>query len=122
MDPTVVHFEIPAENVEKLKGFYEKVFGWKIDKWDGSMEYWMVDTGKGEPGINGGIMKKTKRGETTINTIGVDSVDEFIRKIESNGGKVLMKKTAIPGVGWMAYCADTESNKFGIMQNDKSAR
>jgi uncharacterized protein len=51
----------------------------------------------------------------------VPSVDEFAAKIAQNGGRVVMPKRAVPGVGWMAYCQDTEGNVFGIMQTDSSA-
>jgi len=44
MDHTIVHFEIPARDVEKLKKFYSKLFGWKIEKVPGPMEYWTVMT------------------------------------------------------------------------------
>src|SRR5882762_7349395 len=56
----VIHFEIPASDPERASAFYKKVFGWKIEKWPGPMEYWMVTTGaEGAPGINGGLMKNT---------------------------------------------------------------
>lgn len=32
--PRVQHFEISANDPEKLAAFYEKVFGWKITKWE----------------------------------------------------------------------------------------
>jgi predicted enzyme related to lactoylglutathione lyase len=59
---------------------------------------------------------------TTYNTVGVPSVDEFLKKIVKAGGKIVQKKTTIPGVGYMAYCADTEGNVFGIMQDDPTAK
>lgn len=34
---------------------------------------------------------------------------------------MLVPKTAAPGVGWLAYCKDTEGNIFGLMENDPSA-
>ncbi len=58
----------------------------------------------------------------TINTIGVPSVDEFVGKVVSAGGKVEIPKMAIPGVGYQAYCRDTEGNLFGIHQSDPSAK
>jgi predicted enzyme related to lactoylglutathione lyase len=57
-----------------------------------------------------------------INTTDVPSVDEYIATIEAAGGKVVMPKTAIPGVGHFAYCADTEGIVFGIMQFDPGAQ
>jgi uncharacterized protein len=48
-----IHFEIPAEKPERAMRFYEKVFGWKFERWGGPMEYWTINTGTSEPGING---------------------------------------------------------------------
>jgi predicted enzyme related to lactoylglutathione lyase len=120
--PRIIHFEIPAENPERAVKFYQKVFKWKIEKWAGPMDYWLVTTGEDkEPGINGAITLKENLAATT-NTVDVPSVDDFLKKIKEAGGKVVMPKTAVPGVGYMAYCADTEGNVFGIMQNDPSAK
>ena len=120
--PRVVHFEFNADEPERAVKFYQKVFGWEIKKWEGPMEYWLVMTGEKEkPGIDGGIMRRMDH-ETTIVTIDVPSVDEFIKKIKQAGGKVIKPKEAIPGVGYFAYCADTEGNLFGIMQENREAK
>jgi predicted enzyme related to lactoylglutathione lyase len=77
-----------------------------------------VKTGEeGELGINGAIMPRVDKG-TVYNTIDVPSVDEFIRKIVDADGEIVQAKTTVPGVGYMAYCKDTEGNIFGIMQED----
>lgn len=76
---------------------------------------------KNEPGIDGAIMERMKKGTTTI-VIDVPSVDEFLEKIMQAGGKALTEKTAIPGVGYSACCEDTEGNVFSIYQDDPSAR
>jgi predicted enzyme related to lactoylglutathione lyase len=119
----VIHFEIPAADPEKLSAFYQKVFGWKFDKWPGPMEYWMVVTGKdGEPGINGGMMRKPGGIAATTNTIGVNSVDAAVAAVVKAGGKNVMPKTPIPTVGYFAYCEDTEGNMFGVMEADPNAK
>jgi predicted enzyme related to lactoylglutathione lyase len=121
--PRVVHFEIDAEKPERLVNFYEKVFGWKLMKWEGPMDYWLITTGKeGEPGIDGGLGKRTEPGPHTVNTIDVPSVDEFVKKVEANGGTIVVSKHAVPGVGWLAYFKDPEGNMFGMMQSDESAK
>ena len=121
--PRVVHFEIPAENPERAVKFYKTVFGWKIEKWEGPMEYWLVMTGEDkEPGINGAIMEKSDYVAVTTNTVGVASYEDAVKKIVEAGGKVLMPKMAVPGIGYMTYCKDTEGNVFGIMQNDPNAK
>jgi len=120
--PRVVHFEINADDPARAVKFYEAVFGWKISKWEGPIDYWLITAGEeDEPGIDGAIMARMEQ-ETTINTIDVPSVDEFVSKIAGAGGKVVVPKTAIPGVGYHSYCADTEGNLFGIMEADTSAQ
>jgi predicted enzyme related to lactoylglutathione lyase len=122
--PRVIHFDIAAHEPERAVRFYSEVFGWQVRKWDGPMDYWLIQTGPdGEPGIDGGLsVREAGAALTTMNTIGVPSVDEFVEKITRNGGKVTMSRTAIPGVGYFASCEDTEGNAFGIMQSDPSAR
>jgi predicted enzyme related to lactoylglutathione lyase len=121
--PRVVHFEIDAKKPERAVKFYEKVFGWKIKKWEGPVEYYLISTGKEtEPGIDGGLSRRTESEPSTVNTIDVSSVDEFIKKVEANGGKIIRPKRAVIGVGYMAYFEDPEGNVFGIMESDESAK
>ena len=121
--PRVVHFVIPAADPDRAVAFYGKVFGWKFDKWGGPSEYWLINTGaEGTPGINGGMMKKPGGITCTTNTIGVDSVDSAVAAVTKAGGKLVMPKTPIPGVGYFAYCEDTEGNMFGVMQADSTAK
>ena len=125
--PRVVHFEVPADDPERAARFYKSVFGWEIEKWDGPMDYWMVTTGpEGEMGINGGIMRRMERADggsptAYVCTVGVDSLDDYVAKVETNGGTIVAPKMAVPGIGWMAYCKDPEGNQFGLMQPDEKA-
>ena len=121
--PRIIHFDIPADDPARAQKFYQELFGWKFEKWDGPMEYWIAKTGdEKQPGINGGLAKRMPGQIGVTNTIDVDSVDEFAKKIQSKGGKVIMPKTAIPQVGYFAQCMDTEGNMFGIIQMDKNAK
>jgi predicted enzyme related to lactoylglutathione lyase len=114
-----VHFEISADDPERAIKFYTDVFGWKTEKWEGPMDYWLVTTGPDDqPGINSGIAKRQDPSERVTNTIDVPSVDEFIKKITQAGGKVTTPKTPIESVGYFALCLDTEGNPFGIMEAD----
>lgn len=123
MDHTIIHFDIPAKDIANMRKFYSGVFEWKIEKWPGpGMEYWMIQTvsddEKGRPlnpGVNGGMGKKEKD-EKPLNYISVESVDEYIKKIEKLGGKITLPKQDIPGIGWIAVAIDPEGNPFGIMQ------
>jgi len=121
----VVHFEINAADVERASKFYRAVFGWKIEPW-GLPEYGYMHVQTGEPddpGIDGGIWK----GEGTPAPVGtrpnafncsieVSNIDETLEKVKRESGKVIKEKSQIPGVGWLAMCADTEGNTFGVMQ------
>ncbi|MFX1456537.1 MAG: VOC family protein [Promethearchaeota archaeon] len=121
--PRIVHFELNVKDVEKTKKFYENVFGWKIEKWEGPMDYWLIMTGEeGEPGIDGGLGYEEEGFPHVVNTIDVDNVDKIIGKIESNGGEIVRAKHAVPGVGWLAYFKDSEGIVTGIMQEDPKAK
>ena len=121
--PRVIHFEMNVDNPERVTKFYTDTFGWQFQKWGGPSEYWLVTTGPdSQPGINGGLMKRPHPGASTVNTIGVSSVDDAIAAVTKNGGKMVMPKTPIPTIGWFAYCSDTEGNTFGVMQADPNAR
>src|SRR3990172_8740152 len=97
----VVHFEIPAENLDRANEFYRKIFGWQIK--DASMDgmpyfiaYTVATDSKNMPmeagAINGGLMKRSKDVHSPVFAIDVESVDEYIKKIKSAGGKVVMPK------------------------------
>jgi len=123
----VVHFEFTVKNPERAIKFYSEVFGWKISNWGGPVNYWLISTGpKEDIGIDGGFSLESERdknlGSGTLNTIEVASVDDYIKKIENSGGKAITPKMPIPGVGYMAFCKDTEGNVFGIMHNDPNAK
>lgn len=116
----VVHFEISANDPEKVTAFYKNVFGWDINKWDGPQPYWMVTTGKEGDGINGGIFQPNEVFNGTVNTIEVPSVDDYAAKVTDNGGTVVVQKFPIPTVGYMAYCKDIEGTIFGICEFDQT--
>lgn len=121
--PRVVHFEVDAKNPERAVKFYEKTFGWKIEKWAGPVDYWLITTGpKKEPGIDGGLSKRTEKEPSTVNTIDVPNLEDYVKKVKANGGKIVRPKRAVPGVGWMAYFEDPEGNAWGMMQTDPNAR
>jgi predicted enzyme related to lactoylglutathione lyase len=124
MDHTIVHFEIPADDVEKLRKFYSELFGWKIEKMPGPVEYWGIATvpvnEKGmpqRPGVNGGMMKRQNPEHKPVNYIAVESVDDYVKKIEALGGRVIAPKMEVPGIGWWALALDPEGNQFAILQS-----
>ena len=129
MDHTIVHFEIPAADIDKLKAFYEGLFGWKILKTPmEGMEYWLIHTvptdDKGmslRPGVNGGLFQKQPQQEAMkpVNYITIESIDEYLMKVEKLGGKILVPKQQVPTVGWIAVALDPEGNHIGLLQPEQ---
>lgn len=123
----VVHFEIHAGDPDRAIRFYHNVFGWKFER-PGESEYWLVQTGPPEePGINGSLIPR--RGEVEgeaviafVCTVDVESIEETTRNVTLNGGKIVVPKASIPGVGWFVHCKDPEGNIFTVMQADESAQ
>ena len=128
--PRVVHFEIHADNPERAIPFYRALFGWEFQKWDGPMDYWMINTGSNpEPGINGGMIRRMGAGplegqavNAYVCTVQVPAIDEYVGKISALGGVIALPKMPIPGIGWLAYAKDPEGNIFGMMQPDPAAK
>src|SRR3989344_549635 len=132
MKNSIVHFEIPADNVPRAKKFYEKTFSWKIEKFSApGMDYWMVRTTDVDkkmmptkPGaINGGLMKRKNPGQPFMNYINVESIDAMLKTIKANGGKICLPKQEIgKGMGWIAAFQDTEGNLIGLHQVGKKSK
>ena len=123
----VVHFEIHAEVPERAVKFYNEISAWEFTRWEGPQPYWLIKTGPdGQPGINGGLVQRRGLidGHAVIAyvcTVDTVSVDDSVKRVEAGGGSIALPKMAIPGVGWLAYCKDTEGNIFGMMQADPKA-
>jgi uncharacterized protein len=141
--PTIVHFEIPSDNLERAKKFYTELFGWKIEKMPmpgggDQSDYLMFSTttaptneksssnsssssGSGAGGevqtIGGGMMQRQTPEQPITIYFGVDSVTDYSNKVERLGGKVMKQKTEVPGYGWFAICTDSENNGFALWEN-----
>lgn len=122
--PRVIDFEIPADDVKRISKFYKAVFGWKIEKWKGPVDHWFLISGdEQEPGINGSFAKREDFPEsTTVNVIGVDDIDKYMKLIKASHGTIIGNKITIPGVGYYVYFKDTEGNLMGMMQYDLAVK
>ena len=118
----ITHFEIPADDPERAIEFYQEVFGWRIEKWEGPIEYWLIMTGpEDEPGIDGGLARREDPSTTVENFIDTKDLDASLKAVVAKGGEIFRPRMAVPGVGWLAYIKDTEGNVFGLMERDQDA-
>jgi uncharacterized protein len=122
MSHTVIHFEIPADDLEKMKAFYKNVFDWKYTEIP-EMQYTAIHTVNTdkegmlqEPGVNGGIYKRTEKQQVPLNYVSVEDVDEYVTRAVNNGGKVRAPKMYLPHVGDIAVIEDPEGNALGIIR------
>ena len=130
----MVHFEIPADDVERAKDFYNTTFGWTFNKFDmpqdsstgGEPYYGVMTTPVGDdmmpknPGEINGLMKRIQPGQPMMSYLNVDDIDAALEAVVTNGGQVCMPKTEIaPGMGWIACFNDTEGNMLGMHQMPK---
>jgi len=115
---SIVWFEIPADNVQRAKTFYSKLFGWKIKQFPGTMKmpYWHIDTGGHDATPDGGMMERQSPQQPITNYINVASVDQAATKVQKLGGKIIMPKTAVPQMGFFVICQDTENNMFALWE------
>ncbi len=109
------HIEIPVSDTGKGKAFYEACFGWKFTHVEG-MDYPMFDSGEG--GIGGGLMKRPEGApQQMVAYLNVDDVEAYTERVTSNGGKLIMGKTEVPGAGWFTIVTDPDGNAFGLWQS-----
>jgi predicted enzyme related to lactoylglutathione lyase len=124
----VVHFEIPADDVERAKDFYGSIFGWELQtmQMEGG-EYTSVKTTPVDEetqmptesgAINGGMFQRSEQSPSSpVITIGVDGIDDALKQIEDKGGSTVTPRTPIPGMGAFAYFKDPEGNVVGLWEN-----
>lgn len=121
----VVHFEIPYDDKARSSRFYSDIFGWDLAEVP-EYEYVMIHAAETdennmvkEPGaINGGMFKRNKEAMAPIVVIGVDSIDETVKKVLAKGGKVITPKQRIPN-GHYARVSDSEGNIIGLADSSK---
>jgi predicted enzyme related to lactoylglutathione lyase len=119
MGRPVVHWEFWSEDPGKIAEFYEQVFGWEIRSIP-DRDYRLVETGA-EPGIKGGIMKP-KAGPWPGKLafyIDVDDIDDYNQRIQLAGGKIVVPKTNMPGIGELSLFEDPDGRVLGIWKQQR---
>jgi uncharacterized protein len=111
-------FEIPATDISRAVNFYQVILGVNIEK----MEMPEMEMGifpYEEQMVTGVIVKgegyKPSADGVTIYLNGGDNLQPILDKVEKNGGKILMPKTAhADESGFFALFLDTEGNRLGL--------
>jgi uncharacterized protein len=126
MNP-VVHFELPAEDRNRMADFYTRAFGWKTQLLGEDMGNYVLATtteidDQGMPknpgAINGGFYVKDAgmQAESPSIVIGVDDINAAMKNVTEAGGRIFGEPSDIPGYGTYVSFFDTEGNRIGIMQ------
>jgi predicted enzyme related to lactoylglutathione lyase len=126
MKNKLIHFAIHIEDMERAKSFYDGVFDWGFNSY-GPSDFLQIKADKSENGELIGALQSRNYSpvpEKLIGlecTISVENVDDIIDRVKQNGGQMVMEKTVIPFVGWVAKFLDTEGNLMCAMQFDNNA-
>jgi hypothetical protein len=127
----VVHFEIYADDPDKLEQFYTSLFDWTFQPVPG-MDYRLVKTVETDSngmateagGINGGMLKRPEgyNARAWVNYVNVESLEDSIDRAQKLGASLMKGKTAAPGMGWFAMLVDPQGNPFALWKSDANAK
>ena len=126
MSNHLAHFAINADDVNRARAFYERVFGWRFEAF-GPPEFFQIATGDTAEGRVRGALQKRRElvpGRPMVGyecTIAVSDVDAVATTVKAAGGTVVMERTTIARVGHLIFFEDSEGNVVGAMQYDPNA-
>ncbi len=124
------HFAIHVDDLDRARKFYGGVFGWKFQGFGGApmIDFCQILDAGGKRLAPLGAMQSRNFNSAPQPVIGfecsiaVDDVDAVARAVEANGGKIVMPKSAINGVGWIVKFIDSEGNLACAVQYDAAAK
>ena len=127
MSGRVVHFEVPFDDGDRARSFYEEIFGWQLMEMP-EMKYTIVmsgpsgDAGPTEAGfINGGMLSRQESAASgPVIVVDVDSIDATLQKIGERGGSTVTEKVPVGDMGFAAYFTDPEGNVIGLWETAKA--
>jgi len=108
----IVHIEFSADDPNSAGNFYSKLFGWEIQQMP-EMNYAMFDPGEG---VGGGLnpVQEDYPAGTVIVYVGTDDIEAMLKRVAELGGKTVVPKSEIPGMGWFALFNDPTGNMIGL--------
>lgn len=119
---SLVWFDIPADDMERARAFYSKLFGWNIAPFAAIPNYLHIDTAGPDASPNGGLMPRKRPNHPITIYVNVDSASKAAARVEKLGGRICVPKTAVPQMGYFAICQDTENNVFAVWEHNPKAR
>lgn len=121
MPHNIAHFDVPADDVERARRFYERVFGWRFEAF-GPPDFYLIHTGSAQdPGIHGSVSQRPEPAGKGARvgfgcTISVDDLAAIRAAIVANGGRIVLEEYEIVGVGRLIRFEDTEGNPVCAMR------
>ena len=117
MSGEFTHVEIPADDPDRAKRFYESLFGWSCRAVEGYPDYHLFTTPAGEEGTGGAIGRRGQSAPERMRTyIQVDSIDDTLARITEQGGSAIEARTEVPGQDWYAVFRDPEGNELALWE------
>jgi len=115
MPASICWFEVPADDLDRAKKFYNSLFGWKFAKLPTAIaDYWHIDTAGENASPDGGLMPRMHPRQSITVYVSVPNVDKVVVKVRKLGGTICKPKTAVPHMGYFVICEDTEHNVFAL--------
>lgn len=116
------HFAINADDLPRARRFYERTLGWTFQPW-GPPGFYMIETGGPESPVQGSLQQRRPLAPgLTLHgfecTFAVADVEKVAAAVRANGGRVLMERTILPGIGELIFFQDPEGNVAGAMRYD----
>jgi predicted enzyme related to lactoylglutathione lyase len=123
---SVVHFELPYDDRERISRFYQDVFQWKLQAYGPEMGNYVVattaeadvmpDAPRGA--INGGFFPRSSDmpAQHPSVVVGVSDIAASMSAVNAAGGQVLGTPMEIPSVGQYVSFYDTEGNRLSMLQ------
>jgi len=123
--PALRHFSINADDIGRARRFYETIFGWTFRPW-GPPNFYMIDMDASPSGVLGSLQKRRELApglklQALECTFAVDDVEKVAAAVRANGGRILMDRTILPGIGELIFFQDPEGNVMGAMRYDEKA-
>ena len=105
----ICYLQIPALDLMKSAEFYERVFGWQIERPYPSFE---------SPGLIGQWVTDRAPAASAgpLFWINVQNIDESLESVRTHGGEVIDPPSA-DGPRWLATIRDPAGNGLGLAQH-----